>query len=110
LTILVKKIRGNKYYYYQDNISVDNKNKVIATFIGRSDLNYKDLLKARFEAFFKHMEKLLRSVSVVDTSLYHFENEPTDEFLKNSFSLDYMIKIYEIVTKNIPKEELESAD
>lgn len=79
MTLVTKSIRGQKYYYLQDAVKVDNKNKIITTFISRVDAEGEDLLNAKKLASAKHFLKILKEASVIKKRTYKFENFSSDD-------------------------------
>lgn len=104
MTQVIKIIKGKKYYYYQDSIKVESKNKTINTCIGRVDLDLNKLAKAQDNAFVKHLCTILETTSVLRSPLYHFELtsvaglEDTMELLR---------LIYKQIIRNITPQDLE---
>jgi Fic family protein len=84
MTVITKVVKGNPYYYYQDNVkdsSNNNKIKTISTLIGRTDLNDETLLSKRAIALEKHFIKVFKEISLITHINYKFENKPTNTSL-----------------------------
>jgi len=78
LTVGVKRIRNNPYYYYQDSIKTKDGHKIITTQICRTDVDSRQLIVMTRAVFFKHLLKILRNMGVAKGStLYQFHNNPT---------------------------------
>jgi Fic family protein len=102
MTLITKRISGIEYLYYQDNVKLDKKNKVVSTFIGRRDLEGPDLKKAKIEALFRHMTNIYKVASLIENVPYHSERVPID----NS-TFEYIKLCYTIMTKSMLPQEIQ---
>ena len=104
MTLITKVIGGSEYYYYQDNIKVEKKNKVITTFVGKTNLNHAELTRVRMMAFIKHSMKLLKTFSILRESVYHFEYRHTPQL--ESDYLEFIRLLFGQIKLNLPPQEL----
>jgi fido (protein-threonine AMPylation protein) len=101
VTIVTKPITGNKYLYYQQNVKVGNKNKVITTYIGRKDLSGQELIEAKQLALLSHSIKLFKATSLIKNVNYNSERAKI-----NNDVFEYMKVLYGIVVNSMPPQEI----
>jgi Fic family protein len=110
MTQVIKKIKGQKYLYFQDSGKIDGKNKTISTCIGREDLPASELMQSKILAFNKHMIKIFKLASLIKKTPYHFERispkSASDLDLDLEESLEYLKIIYDSTIKNLTEQEI----
>jgi Fic family protein len=90
MAIVSKSIKGNRYYYYQDSVKINNKNAVVTTYIGKSLKKINELSKQN--PLERHFIKMFKANRLIDELNLHFENRPTFvdvnslEFLKFNYN------------------------
>lgn len=103
MTFTHKIIDGIKYYYYQDNIRINDKNKTLSTFICRADLAPQELLNAKAVAFVKHIIKLFKTTKKPPFS---FEKYRPVEYVEEY--LEFIRLYYGSIIKDLTPQELET--
>ncbi len=108
MTQVIKKIKGQKYLYFQDSGKVDGKNKTISTCIGREDLPASELIQSKIVAFSKHMIKIFKLASLIKKTPYHFEriSQKSISGLDLGESLEFLKIIYNLTIKNLTEQEM----
>ncbi|HZA68451.1 MAG TPA: Fic family protein [Nitrososphaeraceae archaeon] len=105
MTIVTKKIKGNKYYYFQDAIKLNNgKFKNISTCIGRVDLNSKDLDIARTKAATKQFIKTYKATSLIKKTTYHFRNKPSHTIYNSDYFEFVKLTYHQLKANSLPDE------
>ena len=110
MTQVIKKIKGQKYLYFQDSGKINGKNKTISTCIGRADLPAAELLQSKILAFNKHVIKIFKLASLIKKTPYHFERislETVSELdLDLGDSLEFVRIMYDSTIKNLTEQEM----
>ncbi|MGC1135326.1 MAG: hypothetical protein WA941_21030, partial [Nitrososphaeraceae archaeon] len=101
MTLVTKRITGIDYLYYQQNVKVENRNKVITTFIGRKDLGGQELKQAKQVALLNHSINLYKETSLIKNVNYHSERAKID----NDF-FEYIRVLYGIVVNSMDPQEI----
>jgi Fic family protein len=110
MTQVIKKIKGQKYLYFQDSGKIDGKNKTVSTCIGRADLPASELTKSKLLAFNKHVIKIFKIASVIKKTPYHFERITPESISKLDLdleeSLEFVKVMYDSTLKNLTEREM----
>lgn len=107
MTLVTKTIKGQDYYYFQDSVKVDGKNKVITTCICRTDVHGQKLMNEKNEALLKHFIKILKVNSLLRKKQYQFEYIPENEREQLNDALEYIRFIYGNSKKVLNSQELD---
>jgi Fic family protein len=110
MTLLIKTIKGNKYYYYQDNVVTKaGKNKVVSTQIGSIKLNHLDytkLVNARSDKLVKHIMSILKAINKSKTTYHLIEYKNNNNNNKIILeTLEYLKLVYHFTKINLPPNE-----
>lgn len=110
MTQVIKKIKGQKYLYFQDSGKIDGENRIITTCIGREDLPTSELMQAKIIAFNKHMVKIFKYASLIKKTPYHFEriSDEPDNDLENGLGdlMEFIKAVYDLTIKNLTEQEM----
>lgn len=116
MTLTIKKIRGNEYYYYQDAVKDETgKSKVLATCVCRVDEEGQKIIDSKLKASQNHVAKLIPSMKNIFTDSYTFENvlSITDHKISTKFqtkaitmTLDVSRLLYKICRTMLTVEEI----
>lgn len=88
MTLTIKKIRGNEYYYYQDSVKDETgKSKVLGTCVCRVDEEGKKIIDSKIKAAQNHVAKLIPTMKNMFMESYTFENVALIADLKVSTEL-----------------------
>lgn len=73
MTLVTKIIKGLQYYYFQDSVKLDGKNKIITTCVCRTDIAGQKLIEEKNASLLKHFVKILKINSLIEKKQYTFE-------------------------------------
>jgi len=107
MTLVTKTIKGQEYYYYQDSIKVEDKNKIITTCVCRADISGQKLIDEKQEAIVKHFVKMLKTGTVIGKQQYKFDTLQSDDPIMLNDTLDYIRFLYNGYRKMLNEQELE---
>lgn len=108
MTLSIKTIKENKYYYYQDNILTGKGYKVISTHIGNmksTQLDYTKLVNVRSNKLVEHIISIFK---VIDKpkNIYHFINVDVEYNNYILETLEYLKLVYQYTKSNLlPNKE-----
>ena len=117
MTLTIKRIRGNEYYYYQDSVKDETgESKVLNTFVCRVDEEGQKIIDSKIKAAQNHVAKLIPSMKNMFMESYTFENVTLIQDFKASTELqtkaitmllDVSRLLYKIYMTMLTVEEIE---
>lgn len=107
MTVVNKTIKGQQYLYFQDSVKTEGGTKILNTCISRNDTEEHELLKAKENAFAKHLVKILKAVQLIKKQNYCFEIIPDSDPEELVDILEILKIQYSTYKKALTKEELE---
>jgi Fic family protein len=104
---VIKKIRNEEYYYFQDRVKIHNKTKVLSTQIGKTSLSEIELTDRRKQSFKSHYRRIW-DIEFENNSeqAYHFEIISE----KDNVSLIMIKSLYAIIRRYLSPQEFNAID